>query len=108
MIGHPSVERYHQKFEVPIGSRFPQIDTNINEYTFYGYVHTEEIPNNHVPTNSLTSTNVVTTSKNEMDNQAQSMKKICSNQLPSIESVYGRFILLMNSRYYSKMLWIKI
>ncbi|EOE6410997.1 hypothetical protein ACKO9L_000726 [Enterococcus hirae] len=67
-------------------------------------MHTEEIPNNHVPTNLLTSTNDVTTSKNEMDNQAQSMKKNCSNQLPSIEMVHGRFILLMNSRYYSKML----
>ena len=66
-------------------------------------MHTEEIPNNHVPTNLLTSTNVVTTSKNEMDNQAQSMKKICSNQLPSIEMVHGRFILLMNSRYYINM-----
>ena len=75
MIDDPSLERYHQTFEVPIGSSLPQIDPNIPGYTFYGYAPVEETQSNHVPTNPVTSANVGTTSKNEVNDQAQPMKK---------------------------------
>ncbi|HGH6000958.1 TPA: YSIRK-type signal peptide-containing protein, partial [Enterococcus hirae] len=75
MIDDPSLERYHQTFEVPIGSSLPQIDPNIPGYTFYGYAPAEETQSNHVPTNPVTSDNVGTTSENEVNDQAQPMKK---------------------------------